>query len=166
MLLQAYNALKAQITAELPNIKYIDWFNDQYEGTIHTAPAIFVEFPVPLKLKTLRTNYQEAPFTVRIHVVTKALSDQKKTIKQSKLQEHSTLVEDIFKAIHRFSANDTEGKKLFTSLNRFDLTHHQYIKGWLMTTQDFSSQIYQHEDVPTGTIEEIEITGTPKYKFD
>jgi len=165
MLLQAYSKIKEQLLSAFPDM-YIDWFNDQYEGIIHTAPAIFVEFPVPLQLKTLRENFQQAPFTVRIHAVTKALADQKKTIKQSKLQEHDTIVEGIFTALHRFHCNYADGKKLFTSLNRFNLTHHQYIKGWLMTTQDFSSLIYQHADEPEGTINELDISGRPEYNFD
>lgn len=170
MLLDAYKAIKAKLLADVNTpeevIKLIDWFNDQYSGTIHTAPAVFVEFPVPLKLKTLRGGFQQAPLTVRIHVATKALSDQAKKIHENKLQEHENLVEKVYKSLHGFGASYSNGKKLFISLDRFDLTHHQYIKGWLMTTQDFQSQIYQHEEVATGTIDEIEISGTPKYKFD
>ena len=165
MLYQAYKKIKAQLMAELPNVKYIDWFNDQYSGTIHTAPAIFVEFPTPLNLKTLRENFQEAPFSVRIHAVTKAHADQKKTIHDNKLQEHDILVEDVYKAMQRFHCNYDDGKKLFTSLNRFNLTHHQYIKGWLMTTQDFSSLIYQHSVEVEGTVSAIEVAGNVKYEF-
>jgi len=166
MLLDAYNALSAKLTTDVSEIKLIDWFNDQYSGTIHTVPAVFVEFPVPLKFKTLRGGFQTAPFIVRIHVVTKALADASKTIDPALLQIHETIVYKVYKSIHGFGASYTNEKKLFTSLNRFDLTHHQYIKGWLMTTQDFQSEIYQHEDVPTGTVDTIEIEGTPKYEFD
>ena len=82
------------------------------------------------------------------------------------MQYHENFVESVYNSLHGFGASYAPEKKLFNSLNRFDLTHHQYMKGWLMTTQDFSTTIYQHFDEITGTIDELEIEGTPKYNFD
>lgn len=167
MLLAAFNAIKNKLSADVAEIKLIDWFNDQYSGTIHTVPAVFVEFPVPLKLKTHRVKFQTAPLIVRIHAVSKALSDQSKKLKPVSLQQHEQLVQSVYHSLHGFGASyASDGKKLFTSLNRFDLTHHQYIKGWLMTTQDFEAQIHQHFEETTGTIDELEVSGQPKYNFD
>ena len=54
MLLEAYRAIKTELENKTTGIKLIDWFNDQYNGTIHTVPAVFVEFPKPLQFETLK----------------------------------------------------------------------------------------------------------------
>jgi len=156
MLYEAYKAIETEL-AKITEIKLVDWFNDQYQGTIHTVPAAFVEFPAPLRFKTLRNGFQMAPFTVRIHTVSKALSDISKKIPDDLLTEHDELVESVFTGIHRLSANIENGKRIFDPLERTDLQHHQYISGWLMTTQDFTSNIYQHEELTTGVVKEVTI---------
>lgn len=159
MLLEAYQSIKTQIEAKVPGIKYTDWFNDQYSGTIHTAPACFIEFPNPLEFKTLRREFQQAQFTVRIHLASKAYSDQAKRIDPALIAEHENLTQQIFYAISGLGAMYNPSQILFTSLQRTSYEHHQYMKGWLMTTQDFVSLIYQHHQTePTGEINTINIT--------
>ncbi len=145
MLLEAYRAIKNKLQTDIPELKLIDWFNDQYSGTIHTVPAVFIEFPNELNFKNARREFQISKFKARIHLVTKALSDNSKHIKEELIQEHETLSQKIFYSLHQLWAMYEADKKLFDSLTRTTYQHYQYLKGWLITTQDFESQIYQHE---------------------
>lgn len=158
MLLQAYENIKTRIEAETALIKHIDWFNDQYSGTIHTVPAVFVEFPTQLQFRTLRGQFQQSPFTVRIHLVTKALADQAKRIDPTLIQNHEELTQIIYYALQGYWAMLSPQQKLFDSLGRTAYQHHQYMRGWLVTTQDFESRIYQHQQIkPTHKIDDMAV---------
>lgn len=159
MLLQAYDALSAKLGA-ITQIKLIDWFNDQYSnGIIHITPAVFVEFPVPMRFKTNREQFQQSDFTVRIHLANVAIADASKRIQRSVLAEHETVVQEIYRALHGCWAMLTPELKLFDSLDRTAYQHHQYMQGFLVTTQDFQSRIYQHAEAVAGvTIDELGIT--------
>jgi|GEM_PF-2104271 len=158
MLLKPYLVLKEKLET-LPGIKLIDWFNDQYAGTIHAAPAVFVEFPVPLRFQTLREDFQMSAFAVRIHIATVAKADQSKRIDSNLIAAHDTLVDSVYSLLQGFWAAHTDGKKMFDSLGRTAYEHHQYMQGWLVTTQDFESRIYQQPaDKTTAIVNDLTVT--------
>lgn len=142
MLLTPYRALKSQLS-QISGIKLVDWFNDQYAGTIHTAPAIFVEFPNQLRFETLRKGVQQAPFLVRIHMVSKVIMKQDNSVEEAKVEQHFTSCEAIYNRLHGLRHIDNE-KLIFNSLSRSNFEHHQEMKGWMVTLQDFEAMIYQH----------------------
>jgi hypothetical protein len=142
MLLTPYRALKSQLS-QISGIKLIDWFNDQYAGTIHTAPAIFVEFPNQLRFETLRKGVQQAPFLVRVHMVSKVIMKQDNSVEEIKVEQHFTSCDAIYNRLQGLRHIESE-KLVFNSLSRSAFEHHQYLKGWMITTQDFESMIYQH----------------------
>lgn len=140
MLLKAYNALQTKLN-DIPNIKHLDWFNDQYAGTIHAAPGIFIEFKDPLIMETLSKGVQQAPFSTTIHVYSKVVPQQDKSLDLVKIAEHFEIVQEVYSRLHGFRANDGDNL-LFNSLSRKAYQHHQYMQGWFVTTQDFESIIY------------------------
>ena len=143
MLLEAYRAIKTELENKTTGIKLIDWFNDQYSGTIHTVPAVFVEFPKPLQFETLKGQIQQAEFTVKIHLASQIKADVSKRIDETLIETHENLVKAIYFAMQGFSANYGTGEKLFNSIGRTEYEHHQYIKGWFVTMQHFEGVIYQ-----------------------
>lgn len=147
MLLNPYRALKSQLSS-IEGIKLIDWFNDQYEGTIHTAPALFVEFPNDLRFETLSKKIQQAPFMVRIHTVSKVIAQQDNSINETSIENHDMLCDAVYDKLQGFRKIEND-KLLFNSLSRSNYQHHQYLKGWMITTQDFEAMIYQHEQEPS-----------------
>lgn len=157
MLLKPYNYLKNQLSS-IAEIKLIDWFNDQYSGTIHTAPAVFIEFPGNLRFETLRKNVQQAPFIARIHTISKVLMNADNSIDAASIQLHENINDAIYARLQGCRLIDTD-RLLCNSLSRSVYEHHQYLQGWMVTTQDFESVIYQHE-VPAITIPrpDVEIT--------
>ena len=159
MLLQPFLKIKDKLTADVAGIKFVDWFNDQYAGTIHTAPAVFVEFPTELRFQTLRAQFQQSPFTVRIHLATKALADQTKHINPQLIEQHEIMTDEIYYALQGFGTQLSPTQKLFESLGRTAYKHHQYMQGWLVTTQDFESRIYQHAEIkPTYPVTDVAVT--------
>jgi hypothetical protein len=149
MLLKPYKNLKSQLS-DIEGIKLIDWFNDQYAGTIHTEPAIFIEFPVALKFETKSKQIQQAPFVVRVHMVTKAIQKQDNSILESVIDSHFASCEAIYYKLqgYRYAEND---KLIHNSLARTEFMHHQYMQGWMISTQDFECMLYQHEQVKEKT---------------
>ncbi len=141
MLLKPYNYLK-HLLFDIKGVKIIDWFNDQYSGIIHAEPAIFIEFHKPFRFETLQKTVQQSEFAVRIHLASKAIQKQDKTINESILDTHFAICEEIYHKIQ--SQRMQEGDMLiFNSLMRTAYEHHQYMRGWMVTTQDFEGMIYQ-----------------------
>jgi hypothetical protein len=148
MLLKPYQNLKSQLSS-ISGIKLIEWFNDQYAGTIHAAPAIFVEFLGELRFETVSKQTQQAAFTARIHLASKAISKQDGSIDDSLVSAHFGLCDEIYKLLQGHRAMNVD-KLMFNSLSRSAFEHHQYMKGWLVTTQDFEGMLYQLKTVETG----------------
>ena len=147
MLLKIYKNLKATLNT-IGSINHIGWFNDQYSGTIHTTPAIFIEFPNALQFETMSKDLAQAALTVRIHIVNKAVSAQDGEISEGVLLSHENLNSFIYGSLQGLSQYDA-GLEVHNSLNRVTYEHHQYMKGWLVTTQDFEAEIYQHNEITT-----------------
>jgi len=159
MYLQPYLKIEEKLNANVTGIKFIEWFNDQYAGTIHTAPAVFVEFPTELRFSTLRGQFQTAPFTVRIHLASKIIPDQAKALDKTLIALHDEMTRDIYFALQGFGASYDTGNKMFESLGRTALQQIQEMQGWLVITQDFESRIYQQQEVrPTHTVDDMAIT--------
>lgn len=145
MLLKVFNHLKSQLSEALgADVKLIDWFNDQYSGTIHATPAVFVEFVGQLKFETTAKQYQQSAFTVRVHLASTGIMKQDNTIDSDIVQAHFDITEKIYFALQGLRVIDA-GKMVFNSLGRTTFEHHQYMQGWMITTQDFEGMIYQHE---------------------
>lgn len=143
--------------SSITEVKLIDWFNDQYSGTLHTVPAIFIEFPDSLVWKTLRGTFQSSNINVRIHLASKILPDLSGKLSKTLISEHEEIVDKIFYAISGYNDNYDSGEKLFESLRRTALERIQYLKGWFITTQDFHTTIYQRSEAAIeAIIEQLE----------
>ncbi len=125
-------------------MKIIDWFNDQYAGVIHAEPAIFIEFPDALEFETLRQDVQQAEFTIRIHLASKAIQKQDRTISEDVIETHFNICDKIYYKLQGYRLQEGD-MLIFNSLARTNYEHHQYMQGWMVTTQDFEGVIYQDE---------------------
>ena len=155
MLLKVYNVLKARLEG-ITGVKHIDWFNDQYEGIIHIEPGIFIDFPEPINLETLRGETQQGKLITRIHVYSKVIAMQDKSLNQEAIERHFEIVKEVFRRLQGFRSGEN-GKLLFNSMMRVNLTHHQYMQGWFVTTQDFESIVYDIEEKTTIAKPPVEI---------
>lgn len=142
MLLKPYQILKQKLI-DIPNIKHIDYFNDQYSGVLHTAPVLFVEFPEALQFETMGKEMQQALLKVRIHAVSKVMHNADKSISESSLETHFTICNNIWERLQGFRADDG-AKTVFNSLARTTFEHHQELEGFMVTYQDFEGVIYSY----------------------
>jgi hypothetical protein len=141
MLLPVYNQIKQTLTA-ITAIKLIDWFNAQYDGIIHTSPCIFIEFPEQLNFQTLSRDVQQAELKIGIHLVSKVMSAQDKSIDEASIAAHDVNCNEIYKLIQ--GKRDNTGDWLqYNSLNRTGYRHYHDLQGWFVTVQDFECMIYQ-----------------------
>ena len=147
MLLKVYNALQTRLNS-IPEVKLIDWFNDQYAGTIHAEPGIFIEFPEPILWETLRQQTQQGKLIVRVHAYSKVIAMQDKNLNTDAIDKHFTITQAIFACLQGFRQPDGD-HLLFNSMMRTNLTHHQYMQGWFITTQDFECNIYDIQQLPS-----------------
>ncbi len=143
MLLKTYQKIKQKLSV-IPEVKLLTWFNDQYEGTIHTVPAIFIEFPNELLLETLSKKNQQAPLTVRIHTVSKLISETDGSINETDIESHEAINDQVYNLLHGLVAKEND-KLIFNSLARTRYLQHQYLQGWYVTTQDFEGIIYENQ---------------------
>ena len=140
MLLKVYNELQTKLI-DVPNVKLVEWFNDQYSGTIHAEPGIFIEFPNPIPMETLRKKTQQGDLLIRIHVYSKLIAKVDKSLDKSIIERHFNITDSVFQLLQGFRS--VEGDKLlFNSLDRIEIQHHQYLQGWFVTTQDFECVLY------------------------
>jgi hypothetical protein len=145
MLLIPYQQIKQRLDG-IAGVRLLQWFNNQYEGTIHAVPAVFIEFLNELKFETVRRDVQQAEMKVRIHAVSKVLSAQDGSIPEAQIEAHEAICDEIYFRLQGFrSAPDASGFLLFNSMMRTAYRHHHYNLGWMLVTQDFDCMIYQNE---------------------
>lgn len=138
-----YETLRPVLLAAVPEAKVIEWFNNQYEGIIHATPAVFVEFPDELPMGQMGNGVDGADTIIRIHLVSKVLSGQDGQMNADNIREHFDGVKTIHSALRGWSH---EGEVSCNSLLRVAMQHHPYNKGWLITTQDYSTSLYEQQD--------------------
>lgn len=129
-------------------MKIIDWFNDQYAGTIHAEPGIFIEFPDPIIWETLREQTQQGQLTIRIHVFSKVIAMTDKSLNTDAIQRHFEITKEVFQRLQGYREQNGD-TLLFNSMMRTNTMHHQYMQGWFVTTQDFECEVYDIQEVQT-----------------
>ena len=147
MLLKPYRILKDRLTG-IPNVKLIDFFNDQYSGIIHAQPGIFIEFHEDLNFETLNFKVKQAELKLRIHIYSKILTDTDKSINEANLETHEAIYNEVVNRLEGY--NYKEGDKLlFNSLTEFKYAQEQKVNGWHISFHDFEAMIYKFPTVTT-----------------
>ena len=141
MLNEVYKQLKERLEG-ISEVKHLDWFNDQYSGIIHTEPGIFIEFIGNQRTETLRGQVQQIAIKVRIHVYSKVISKEDKSLPEAKINTHFEIVKEVYRRLQGYRYGES-GQLLFNSMQRVAIEHHQYLRGWFVTTQDFEMMGYE-----------------------
>lgn len=120
--------------AELQDIK---WFNNQYEGTILTAPVLFIEFsPLVINRRTKQTNTTD--ITIRLHVVSKIVVDSDGDIPDTDVFRHESLAYRVLSLVEDVSLPFLEG--MTRSLRVAGWEHSYKYKGWMVTLIDLKTK--------------------------
>lgn len=115
----------------------IQWFNAQYEGTIHTAPVVFVEFaPLDLSERTKQTD--ETEIRIRLHVVTEVMDESDGDVWDADVERHERLAHHVVEALTNWRI-DFEGKET-RPLRVARWEHHHKYNGWMVTLIDLKTK--------------------------
>ena len=140
MLYPHYKTIKERLTAQVPGLKTTEWFNNQYAGIIHAEQLALIEFPDGMDIIGVTKSTYRTKFPVRIHVISRAVSDADEVIGDDQLQAHDALVNEVLTAL-RLWLPEANGVPLSTSLvhTRYQAVH-EY-KGWLVTWLTFTTKM-------------------------
>ena len=108
-------------------------------------------------MSTTRKATQHGDLTVRIHVFSKLVAMQDKSLDKTVIEKHFAIVQEAYTRLQGFRENDGENL-IFNSMNRTVFQHHQYLQGWFVTTQDFECMIYNIEEELTHAVPEPQIS--------
>ena len=140
MLNQVFKLIKQKLS-DIEGIKIIDWFNDQYGGIIHTEPGIFLEFVGTIQTRQMSKEVDEYDVRLRVHLYSKLIMKEDKSFDEAKIDKHFELVEQIYQRLQGYWYESEEMK--INSLQRVEMEHHQYLRGWFVTTQDYAFVVYR-----------------------
>lgn len=108
----------------------IQWFNSQYDGVIHMAPVIFIEFsPLDISPATKQTNSTD--INIRLHVVTEVMDESDGDVRDGDVLNHEELAEGVLNAVEgwRFDFNGHDTRPL----QAVSWEHHHRYNGFMVT---------------------------------
>lgn len=146
----------------LPELREVDWFNNQYDPNedqevIYAAPAVYLEF-MAIPTKSEKKGIQDAIVTFTTHIVTELFQDNNGRFASAAL-EHFDIVNSVYAHLLGYSGliSDLAGQEalkdtpadyqLFNSITRTMIeTDHERAPlmvsklTFTMTAKDFSAQ--------------------------
>lgn len=118
MYIQLKELLQTSIVANLPTVKSVDWFNDQYKNTkdqkAESYPAIYIEILDPVNWKQLGDGLQTAKMSIQLHVVLFNLKDEPNAVLE--------LAQLLHLAIQQKCLLDVNEKQITSELCRISST--------------------------------------------
>lgn len=109
----------------------IQWFNNQYDGEIHAAPAIFIEFS-PLVVTPRTKQAEEVDIQVRLHVVSEVMNGADGDVQDADVVEHERIALMALRALEwcRFDFGE-EGET--RAMRLAEWSHNHVYNGWMVT---------------------------------
>lgn len=134
MLYETFNSVRTQLSG-ITDLKSVQWYNAQYEGTIYVTPVAFVEFPERIPLAPVAGAANRADFALRIHIASAVTAQQDSSIPDQIIQDHEAIAQQVY--------DNLLGKQIVmkgdrtTSLVPTGWQHYHKYKGWMVTFVDF-----------------------------
>lgn len=146
MRLQIYKAICDRLTAQVPDIKHIDLWNNNIAvlsgGAVWPRPAVFVEFEA-IEWRQQQNRARMADIAVRLHVVTDAVSYNGSTDpKQDSALAFLDLLNKVNAAMQGLRRENFAGFMLTTSATNHD--HAELIESverYITRAQDTTAMI-------------------------
>ena len=146
MRLQIYKAICNRITAQVPDIKHIDLWNNNIAvlsgGAVWPRPAVFVEFET-IEWRQQQNRARMADIAVRLHIVTDAVSYNGSTDpKQDTALAFLDLLNKVNAAMQGLHGENFAGFMLTTSATNHD--HAELIESverYITRAQDTSAML-------------------------
>lgn len=139
MLYQIFKAIKEQLSV-VNDLKDIQWFNNQYDTTIHTHPVAFIEFPEEFAPQQISNDLDEGSLAIRIHVVSKVISRIDNDIPDIAVQQNEDIAMAVKDNLNGFTPT-YNGNQLSTRLKLSGWQHYHKYSGWMVTFVSFTTNI-------------------------
>ncbi|MES2732874.1 MAG: hypothetical protein V4714_14060 [Bacteroidota bacterium] len=147
--------LLEQRLLSLPELREVDWFNNQYapseeEEVMYAAPAAYLEFLSITDLQTEGRKAQKGTVPFRVHVVTELFTDNDNRFKSAAL-EHYDIVNLVSKQLLGHSAllsdlpdyaaiqNTPGDQQVYNSVTRTGIIPDHKRSHLMLTVMDFST---------------------------
>jgi hypothetical protein len=141
MLYPIYASIKARLTDQVAAIKAISWYNNQYKGIKVIDSAVLVEFPDPLNIEAATKTTDRTDLTIKIHYLTKCITDVDGTIPDAQVEAHETEVAAAIAALKHHQLLTTEGALIGRPLQHTKYQSIQDYEGWLVTWLTFTTKL-------------------------
>ena len=131
-----YQALKTAIDP-IDGLEEVQWYNNQYEGIIGAAPAVYIEFD-PLPINKATKMAAQTPIGIHLHVITEVIGHQDGFISDILVEEHHALADEVLEAVEGFClpfcGDSTRPLQLtgWTPIYKYN--------GWLVTVIDLKTK--------------------------
>lgn len=130
-----YQALKTAL-APVGGLESVQWYNNQYEGTMSNEPTVFIEFD-PLEIDPVARMAGQTDIGVHLHVVTDASGDIPGQISDATVEAHHTLAEEVLETIEGYYL-PFDGATT-RPLELIGWTPQYIYNGWLVTIIDLTT---------------------------
>lgn len=134
MLYETFDSVRTLLSG-ITDLKSVQWYNAQYEGTIYVTPVAFVEFPERIPLAPVAGAANRADFALRIHIASAVTAQQDSSIPDQIIQDHEAIAQQVY--------DNLLGKQIVmkgdrtTSLVPTGWQHYHKYKGWMVTFVNF-----------------------------
>lgn len=141
MLFPIYKSVKERLAEQVSQLKDIALFNNQYAGLIHTEPLLLIEFPDAVDVTSVSKTHNRSLTSIRLHVISKGVSDADNTITDKQIEDHESLVSEVLSAADLFTPSDSDSISLSTKLQYIRYQKVNDYKGWLVTQLTFNLKL-------------------------
>lgn len=134
MLYSTFDSVRTLLSG-ITELKSIQWYNAQYDGTIYVSPVAFVEFPERIPLEQVAGTTSRADFALRIHIVSAVTAGQDSSIPDQVIRDHETIAGQVYDFLTGKQVTMKDCRT--TSLVPTGWQHYHKYKGWMVTFVDF-----------------------------
>lgn len=136
MLYETFDSVRTLLSG-ITELKSVQWYNAQYEGTIYVSPVAFVEFPERIPFEQVAGTTNRADFALRIHIVSAVTAGQDSSIPDQVIRDHEAIAGQVYGCL--MGKQITMKDNRTTSLIPTGWQHYHKYKGWMVTFVDFKA---------------------------
>ena len=123
--------------ASKSRLKDIQWFNNQYEGIVHTSPVVLVEFSeLDISPATKQTNTTN--INIRLHIVSEVKDESDGDVWDEDVEWHEKLAHDVLQAVVRQRLRFEDHKT--RPLDPVSWRHYHKYNGWMVTLVELKTK--------------------------
>lgn len=137
MLYKYYKSIKTTLE-QIKGINSVEWFNNQYAGTILDDKVVWIEFPEPVVPVEASKEMLRADIRIRIHAVSRVLQRIDSAIPDAEIIAHETMTTHVLEALRATQLTNEIGDPITTKLRWVNWQHYHKYEGWMVTWIEFA----------------------------